>query len=306
MRNGAILNRNPIRFNHNLLVRKFGRKNLPAKRLRRWASRARKVRVEKITYISDGLRVMGFLVSPRKRAGKSPAIIFNRGGSLEFGNLYPFSVWGDMAWLAENGYVVVGSQYRGNEGSEGREQDGGSDVHDVLNLVPLLRRLQTVDMRRIGMTGWSRGGMMTYQALKTLRNIRAAVVGGAPTDYFQAAHERPEMAKNVYRKLIPGTGPRYRDEFRKRSAIFWPGKIAPRTPILILHGTADWRVPASHSIRLAAEFQRLRRPYRLVLFEGGDHGISEYREEVGRLELDWLNRFVRDREPLPNTKPHGE
>ena len=47
-------------------------------------------------------------------------------------------------------------------------------------------------------------------------------------------------------------------------------------------------------------------PHRFILFEGADHGISEYRKEYEEQSLEWFNRFVKKREKLPNLKPHGK
>ena len=53
--------------------------------------------------------------------------------------------------VASWGYVVVGSQYRGNAGGEGKEEFGGSDVNDILNLIPFLANIRQADTSRIGM-----------------------------------------------------------------------------------------------------------------------------------------------------------
>ncbi|HVN31382.1 MAG TPA: hypothetical protein VMT45_05310, partial [Thermoanaerobaculaceae bacterium] len=93
-----------------------------------------------LTYWSDGLRVKGFLGRPTKGTGV-PAIIFNRGGHGEFGEL-----WGQhLIAFVEAGFVAVGSQYRGACGSEGFDEFGGADVDDVVNLIPLLKGLPYVD-----------------------------------------------------------------------------------------------------------------------------------------------------------------
>ena len=72
-----------------------------------------------ITYMSDGLRVNGFLGRPRAE-GVHPAIIYNRGGFREYGALEGWEV----ALFAEAGYVSVASQYRGNAGSEAGRSSG--------------------------------------------------------------------------------------------------------------------------------------------------------------------------------------
>ena len=74
---------------------------------------------------------------------------------------------------------MIGSQYRGNMGGEGKEEFGGSDVNDVLNLVPALSHVEKADTTRMGMYGWSRGGMMTYLALTKTNRMRAAIITAA-------------------------------------------------------------------------------------------------------------------------------
>ena len=54
-----------------------------------------------------------------------------------------------MVNMARWGYVVVASQYRGNDGGEGREEFGGADVNDVLNLLPVLEQVTSADTARL-------------------------------------------------------------------------------------------------------------------------------------------------------------
>ncbi|MGB3076412.1 MAG: CocE/NonD family hydrolase, partial [Chitinophagales bacterium] len=136
-----------------------------------------------ITYLSDGLKVKGYLAVPKK-AGKYPAIIYNRGGNREFGALTDGQLIRFLALTAGWGYVCIASQYRGNGGSEGKEEFGGKEVNDILNLIPCLSAIDKADTSRIGMWGWSRGGMMTYLALTKTNKIKAAIVGSGMADGF--------------------------------------------------------------------------------------------------------------------------
>ena len=45
---------------------------------------------------------------------------------------------------------------------------------------------------------------------------------------------------------------------------------------------------------------------RLIMFEGGDHGLSEFNSEVEEQALHWFNKYVRDKEPLPDMEYHGK
>jgi len=260
------------------------------------------IEIYEITYLSDGLKVKGLLVKP-KEEGEYPCIIYNRGGNRDFGALNKkIGVW-LLGKLAKEGYVIIASQYRGNGGGEGQEEFGGKEVNDVLVLTEVLKEIEGADTDRIGMYGWSRGGMMTYIALTKTDKIKAAVVGGANSDL--TIIDRPNMAKRVYAELIPNYEQNKEVELKKRSAIYWADQFPKNVPILLLHGNADWRVKSTNSLKLALEFEKYRIPYRLKIFEGADHGITEFRTEVDQEILDWFNRYLRDGETLPNMEFHG-
>ncbi len=230
----------------------------------------------KINYLSDGLRVNGFLVQP-KEAGKYPCLIFNRGGNRETGALKIPQAVTIMGMLAKEGYVVIASNYRGNGGGEGQEEFGGKDLNDVLILPKVLAEIENADTNKIGMYGVSRGGMMTYMALTKMNNIKAAAVIGAPSDKFAGIKDRPGF-DNMFLEMIPNYATNREEELKKRSAVFWADQFPKDVPILMMHGTSDWRVKPYQSLKLALEFDKYRIPYRLIMYEGADHGISEHRK----------------------------
>jgi dipeptidyl aminopeptidase/acylaminoacyl peptidase len=263
-----------------------------------------RVVIQRITYLSDGLRVRGYLVEPVD-GDSLPAVIYNRGGNRDFGAFTDTSAVFLLAPLAAKGYVVAASQYRGNMGGEGQEEFGGADVNDVLNLLPLLDRHARVDSTRIGMYGWSRGGMMTYLALARTNRIRAAVVGAGAADAFINTRMRPEMAENVFAELVPNWNSDRDGALASRSAVRWADRLHKETPILLLHGSADWRVHPTEALGMANALFEAKHPFRMIFYEGGDHGLNEFRREVDEAVLAWLDRYVRDRAPLPNLEPHG-
>ncbi len=263
------------------------------------------VELQSITYMSDGLRVKGYIAFP-KSAGPHPCVVYNRGGNREFGSWTDARAARILAKIASWGYVVVASQYRGNGGGEGKEEFGGSDVNDVLNLVPLLAGEPRADTSRIGIYGWSRGGMMTYLALKRTSRFRAAVVGSGMADLAETLVARPEMDTAVFAQLIPEYVLARDSVVAARSAVAWPESICKTTPLLIMHGSADWRVSPSQALDLVGKLHRVKHPVRFAFLEGGDHALSEHRAEVDRLARDFLDRYVRDRKPWPDLAPHGE
>ncbi len=258
-----------------------------------------------ITYLSDGLKINGFLVKPKKK-GKYPCVIFNRGGNRNFGSLTIAHGAITLGQIAKEGYVVIASQYRGNAGSEGKEEFGGSDVNDITILPEVLKEIEFADTDKIGMYGWSRGGMMTYIALTKTDKIKAAIVGGAVSDNFSIIKDRPEMEISVLSELIPNYQGNKEKEIEKRSAVMWVENFPKNVPILMLHGNSDWRVKPEQSLRLALEFQKYRIPYRLIIFEGGDHGISEHKNEVNEQVIRWFNHYLKNNENQPNMEYHGK
>ena len=258
-----------------------------------------------ITYRSDGLKVKGMMAVP-KTEGRHPCIVYNRGGNRDFGSITVAKGAMLLSKLASQGYVVIASQYRGVAGGEGIEEFGGKDVNDVLNLIDVLSEVESADTSRIGMFGWSRGGMMTYIALTKTDRINAAAVGGALSDQFAGIADRPEMEKGVLAELIPNYQENKEAELTKRSAVKWADQFPKDVPILLLHGTSDWRVKPEQSLNLALEFEKHRVPYRLVMYEGGDHGISEHRDEVNQQVMSWFDRYLKKGEALPDMEYHGK
>jgi dienelactone hydrolase len=226
----------------------------------------------RIMYWSEGLRVTGYLGFPTGQ-GPYPAIIYNRGGLGDSGAL----TGREIVPLVEAGYVAIGSNYRGNAGSEGGDQFAWGDVTDSLNLIPVLQSLPMVDASRIGMMGGSRGGLVTYMALKTesmngYHNIRAAVTVGGIADLFAWADERPSIVDALYLPQFGVTPDESPDQYAMRSAVYWPRLI--NTPLLLLHGEADSEVSVQQSCHLYDLLIANGRTARLVTYPGDDHPLS--------------------------------
>jgi len=239
----------------------------------------------KIKYLSDGYQVVGFIVKPKGEGSKYPMMIFNRGGNREFGKLTKKSLR-YLSFLSSNNYVILASQYRGNDGGQGKDEFGGKDVNDVLNLIKMAKSLPFINPTKIVMLGFSRGGMMTYLAIKHGAEIKAAAVVGGVTDLGQMYNEREEAMKKVIRELVGMD----KTEWEKRSAYHWPEKID--VPILILHGEDDWRVKVSQAKKLSEKLKQAGKVHDLEIFSKGDHGLNTHRSERNQRIFDWFERYV--------------
>jgi dipeptidyl aminopeptidase/acylaminoacyl peptidase len=249
------------------------------------------VECRRIVYLSDGQKIEGFILKPAAAiAGRLPVIIYNHGGNSQVGSLDERSLM-RVGWLVRAGYVVVASQYRGCGGSEGQDEMGGADIADVLNLFPVIASLPYADAARIGMFGWSRGGMMTFLALARTDRIAAAVIGSAPTDISTEIDKRPEMERLLQRS-VPGYAEHKEAALKARSAQHWPEKLCKTTPLLLLHGSDDKRCDPAEALEMAMMLYRSGCHFRFVFFESGDHGLTQHTGETNRLIIAWFEKYL--------------
>jgi len=228
-----------------------------------------KVRTYSIRYRSDECEVEGYAAAPAEGEGPYTAIIYNRGGNREFGCLKPEAV----CRFAAHGYVVLGSQYRGNCGGTGQEEFGGSDIRDVIHLTDLALALPCVQKEGVYMAGRSRGGMMTYKACTLDGRIKAAAVLAGLADSVMMYELREDSMKQVYHELVGGSPEECPEAFRERSAVCWADKIIP--PILICQGTADWRVAPEQAYKMKDALDAAGKESKLIVYEGADHSLQD-------------------------------
>ena len=249
--------------------------------------------VEKITYLSDGLKVKGYIAYPNDNSKNYPCVIWCRGGIGNAGVIDSFNAQGIFGQLASWGYVVLSTQYRGNDGGEGHDDFGGNDLNDVLNLFDVAEEIPQADTSVWGIEGWSRGGMMTYLALTKTDKFKAAVVTGGIANLRCNADESRFM-KKLYETTIGKYGSDNFDErCRSRSIVGFADKLAKSTPMLIMHGTDDERVLPHDSIDLSYKLLEHNIPFRLVMLEGGDHFLKKHRKEVDRQRKDWYEKYLK-------------
>lgn len=238
------------------------------------------VTVERVTYEHDGLSITGLIATPQEPP--KAVVVYNRGGSGNFGILTLHTVIRQFLPLARAGYLVIGSNYRGNDGGEGRDEFGGRDVDDAIALYdqaapPALHAY---------LIGHSRGCMESYLMLKKGFPARAMVGIAGVADALEWNNQRSQMRESVYKRLIPDFEAREHEALTERSAVYWPEKIS--CPLLLLHGTADDRVHHRQSEALAEKLEALGKPHKLVLYEGGNHALTRHWDDVMRRSIDWM------------------
>ncbi len=233
------------------------------------------VEAREISYMSSGLAVRGFVLKPDPMPeGPRPVIYFNRGGNRDFGKAR-CGYLAQLGSFVRAGYVIVGTQYRGNDGGEGREEFGGADVNDTRALEAVADGLGYGDRCNRFMMGVSRGGMQSYLAMADGMRVNAAGIISGLADLHSWSQER-EGVKTLQEDLIPGFAEADAGaqamELTRRSAILWADAF--RDPILILHSREDRAIGVGQARALDRELTRLGRRHRYVEIPGADHGLG--------------------------------
>jgi dipeptidyl aminopeptidase/acylaminoacyl peptidase len=247
--------------------------------------------VERITYLSDGLKIKGYMAYPKNSERKNfPCIIWNRGGYKNRGAIDQFTARGIFGQMASWGYVVLASQYRGSPGSEGEEGIGGNDLNDILNLISITKEISFADENNIGIEGWSRGGLMTFLTLIKNNNFKCAVLSGAISNIKEYAENNADI-KNLYEDLFGVE--KYDEEINKRTIINQMDKL-PDIPYLLMHGGKDETIPVAQTLEVAENFTKTGKTYKLVIFENGDHFLKNHRNESDSLRKEWFDKYLKN------------
>jgi dipeptidyl aminopeptidase/acylaminoacyl peptidase len=252
----------------------------------------------KITYSSDKNSVEGFIYKPIvTNSKKYPVIIWNRGGTGNFGKFNESDLV-SFYQLAKKGYIIVASNLRYIDDKERYDQAGGDDLNDIMNLIPLIKKLDYADSSNLFMVGFSRGALMTHLAIKNKIPINAATVIAGVTDAYKFFKERPEFIngwnKDGYvfdglKNNLPDFEKNKKEYLRQRSVVYWADKI--NTPLLILHSRTDKRVPVENSIHLAAKLQNQGKVYSLVIYDDDGHSLPKHKEDVYNKIFNWFEKF---------------
>jgi dipeptidyl aminopeptidase/acylaminoacyl peptidase len=231
------------------------------------------VRIEKVSYRSTGgLRVEG-QICRTTIPGRRPILVVNHGGFEGLGGEWN---GGLCKTIAQAGYVVIESSYRGEDGSEGGVEFCLGEVDDVLAMLEIALEQHWADPRRVSMLGISHGGCITLRALQRGAPVQAAVNVFGPTEaaslvqFWQARVAAGDPNAAAYRELINevlratgGSPDPASPAYTSRSPVaFVPQLDAFPGPLLTVHGTSDPLVPLAQSCLLASRMRDVRAYYR--------------------------------------------
>ena len=245
--------------------------------------------IQRFIYDSDDMEVTGFAAYPKQIDGKLPVIIWNRGGDNKSGLIDNFLAFGLLGEIANWGYLVLASQYRNDD------EFGGSDINDVINLIDLADDFDFCDSDKLGMEGWSRGGMMTYLALTLTDKIRCAVIISGIADLQRNSKSINIFSNKLLEKINSKDEIKVNEQLIKRSAVHFVNNISKNTSVLLIHGTNDKKVSYLDSKEMYEKlrFYNQKGKYELKLINGGDHYLKDSKKEISLLRKNWYDSFLK-------------
>ncbi|BBK27870.1 MULTISPECIES: alpha/beta hydrolase family protein [Staphylococcus] len=211
-----------------------------------------------ITYLVDDLQVKALLLLPYQRVKR--IVVYLRGGKGQVGKVRT----GRLLQFANAETLVVGPYYRGNNGSEGKDDFYGEDLKDVTTLVKLLHT-QYPDAA-IHMIGFSRGGLqglLTYYDLP----VSSFIIWGGVSDIKLMYEERVDL-RGMLRRMI-GHPKKQAAAYQLRDAMQYITPTSP--PILIVHGAQDHQVGIHQAYYLAQALNDISLTYRTVYQQQEGH-----------------------------------
>lgn len=236
------------------------------------------VKVCRRDYSVDGKNVEAISFQPRG-AGPYPALLLIPGHATTARD------WiGNGLTYARNGYAGLAVSQPGYGGSQGPGDYVGPKTIKVL--IEGYRRLQRepfVDAKRMGIVGYSRGGMAASLLALQLDDVKAVVMGGGVYD-FKRLYDETGL-DGIRQNMKAETG-MTEAAIRERSSILRMDKL--NCPVLILHGEKDINVPVSQARLLRDRLTALKKDFEIQIFPDREHGIGS--ENLYKYSLDFLNR----------------
>ncbi|MBI1365238.1 MAG: prolyl oligopeptidase family serine peptidase [Alphaproteobacteria bacterium] len=289
----AVLDGDP---EHPYALRALGANPLALTHQNDWLDAYRLGETRGVSARSDGIDINGLLVLPPdyKPGTAYPMIVRVHGGPV-----YQFSWEFMFDWqvYAANGFVVLGPNPRG---SSGRGFDfaraiyadwGDLDVKDAHALVDKVVEEGIADKTRLGVGGWSYGGILTDYLVASDTRFKAGISGAGMGDFI-AGYGDDQYAREYELEL--GTPWRDLDTYLKISYPFFHADRI-KTPTMFQCGTADFNVPCIGAEQMYQALKSLDVPARLIIYPGENHGLTtpSYIEDRLQRDLDWYNEYLK-------------
>ena len=263
---------------------------------RPWLDELQLAEVENAQFPSaDGTEVEGFIFKPPgfDASFQYPTLLRIHGGPVA---QYDFAFNFEAQLFAANGYVVVMTNPRG---SSGYGQDfshaiwadwGVRDFEDVMAGVDYAIEQGYADPDRLGVGGWSYGGILTNYVITKSDRFKGAITGASMALYranYGHDHYQLEWEGEV------GLPWENAEAWERMSPFNFVANVV--TPTLIMGGDHDWNVPIQNSEQLYQALRRLGVETQLVVYPNEHHGIRKPAFQLDRLEryLAWYDQYVK-------------
>jgi len=240
----------------------------------------------------DGTKLDGILTLPADyQAGRHYPFLNLPHGGPEGNDTLDFDLFARM--IAGFGYVVLQVQYRGSTGygtdflQAIYQHFGDLAYGDVDSGSDYAIAQGWADPNRQAMFGWSAGGFMTSWTVTQTHRYKAAVEGAGITDWLSFI-PTSDIAQVDYDMRLQEKDP---GVFLKFSAVMHADQVT--TPLLILHGEADQRVPAFQGREFFVLLAERSKTVRMVTYPGSPHfpRLAEQRRNVVTELKNWLEKY---------------
>jgi dipeptidyl aminopeptidase/acylaminoacyl peptidase len=261
-----------------------------------WLAEAQLGTTEDISFKSkDGTRISGLVVKPPGyQAGRRyPTLLWIHGGPVsQYANSFtvPWQIF------ASQGYVVVAANPRGSSGrgeafTTAIYKDwGGKDSEDVLAAVDYVVQQGIADPNRLGVGGWSYGGILTNAVIAKDTRFKSATSGASISNVL--AGYGTDMYIREYEMEL-GVPWKNLDNYLHNSYAFLHADRI-KTPTLFLCGDQDYNVPLINSEQMYQALRSLGVPTQLIIYPGQHHGIRKPSYVKDRMQryLDWHGKYL--------------
>ena len=254
----------------------------------------------------DGTVVNGLLTYPvgYVKGTKVPLLLRIHGGP-NGQDQHSFSTERQM--FAANGYAVLAVNYRGSSG-RGQKYSraifadwGNYEVQDLLAGVDHVIAMGVADPDKLGVGGWSYGGILTDYLIASDTRFKGAT-SGAGTAFTVAFYGTDQYIIQYDYEIGPPWNPQAWATYQK---ISYPFLHADRiqTPTLFLGGERDFNVPVQGSQQMYQALRSLGVETQLIIYPNENHGIQRpsYQRDRNERYLAWYDKYVKKSSGAPST-----
>jgi dipeptidyl aminopeptidase/acylaminoacyl peptidase len=259
---------------------------------------------EVITWKSDdGLEIEGLLLKPAgfQNGRRYPLLVVVHGGPTgAYVDTFMMSRGDSGQHWAGQGWAVLYPNPRGstNYGEKFMRANvldwGGGDYRDIMTGVDAVVERGIADPEKLAVMGWSYGGYMTCWIVSQTGRFKAAMMGAGLSNLpsMYGTNDIPNYLGAFFNGVLSKeTYPLYRE----RSGVTHVDQVT--TPLLILHGGNDQRVPVGQPMEFFRALKDRGKTVELVFYPREGHGLREYYHRLDRLErqYEWITRHTLGR-----------